>query len=89
MKYTVVYGPLADFQLPGIWLRAKNRQQVTDAVNYLDQLLRRDPNGMGEPRANGWRILSVPPVAITYQVNPNDRLVIVHSIRLDPDAEAS
>ena len=88
MKYTVVYGSLADHQLPELMDAPKNRQQLTDASTTWIEYCSCDPTAR-EARINGWRSLSVPPVAITFQVFPDDCLVVVHSIRLHPDAEST
>ena len=42
MKYTVTFTAFAEYQLADIWLRARNRQAVTQAADYLDTLLRTD-----------------------------------------------
>ena len=57
MKYTVVSAPFADYQLASIWLRAKNRQQVTDASNRIESLLKQDADRLGRLRPDGLRAL--------------------------------
>jgi hypothetical protein len=84
MKHTVVFSLLADHQLADIWLRATDRQQVTDAANHIEELLRHDPDRRGEARPNGWRILVVGPLAATFEVSADDRKVTVLSIRYNP-----
>lgn len=53
MKFTVVSTPLADYQLGDIWLRAASPQEVADASDRIDTLLRNDPQTVGEERADG------------------------------------
>jgi len=82
MKYTVVYSPFADYQLADLWLRAANQQEVADAANRLEMLLRHDPDQLGKHRPSGWRVLVFPPLIVTFDVSPDDRKVTVLSIRL-------
>jgi hypothetical protein len=82
MKYTVVYSPFADYQLADLWLRAANQQQMTDAANPLDVLLRHDPEKLGKLRPNGWRVLVFPPLVVTFDVSLDDRKETVSSVRL-------
>jgi hypothetical protein len=37
MKYSVVWRPFAQHQLATIWLRAADRQSVTDASDEIDR----------------------------------------------------
>ena len=84
MIYTVVFSFLADHQLADIWLRTTNQQEVTDASNYIEQLLKHNPEQCGELRPNGWRILVVGPLAATFEVSEADRKVTILSIRYNP-----
>jgi hypothetical protein len=84
MKYTVVYTPFADYQLADIWLRAKNRQQVTDSANKIESMLRHDADQLGLPRRHGHRVIVKPPLVFTFEVSVDDRLVTVLSIRYLP-----
>lgn len=47
MKYSVLYSAFANYQLTDIWLRATDRQKVTDAVNALERTLRHDAHHLG------------------------------------------
>ena len=47
------------------------------------QLLRENPDQRGELRPNGWRLLVVGPLAATFAVIPDDRKVIVLSLRFE------
>lgn len=53
MKFTVVSTPFADLQLGDIWLRAANSQDVADASDRIDVLLRIDPQFVGQERIDG------------------------------------
>lgn len=84
MKYTVVSTPLADLQLTEIWLKAANPQDVTDASDRIEALLRNDPDRLGELRRDGRRVIVLPPLIVTFDVIQDDRKVIVRSIRYRP-----
>lgn len=84
MKYTVVYKPLAEFQLADIWLRFADKQAVTEASDAIDRSLRRNADQIGEPDERGWRILAEPPLVVTFDVSVDDRTATVHSVRLRP-----
>ncbi len=70
----MIWHPSAERELAGIWLRAADRGKVTQAANSIDQLLASAPLMHGE-EFYGDRILVVLPLAVTYTVNEQDRLV--------------
>jgi len=84
MKYTVVNAPVADEQLADIWLNAMHRQDVADAFNSIESSLKRDAHLQGREHPNGWRVLIVPPLAVTFRVSVEDRLVRILSVAYRP-----
>jgi hypothetical protein len=84
MKYTVVSTPFADLQLTEIWLKAANPQDVTEASDRIEALLRNDPDRLGELRRDGRRVIVLPPQTVTFDVIQDDRKVIVRSVRYRP-----
>ena len=84
MKYTVVYAPLAEYQLADIWVREDDKEGVASANAAIDKLLRNDPDQIGEPDERGWRLLIEPPLAITFEVSVDDRKATVLSVRYRP-----
>jgi hypothetical protein len=74
MKYTVVYQPSALEELADLWLRAPDRQTVTNAANRIEQLLRIDADKRGEPYDDD-RVLIEKPLAAVFTVSPDDCLV--------------
>ena len=80
MKWTVVYLPSSEQELANLWLDPLSRAEVTDAANRIDRLLRRDPDKVGESRAEeGQRIVFVAPLAVLFRVKDDDRLVeVIH-----------
>jgi hypothetical protein len=77
MIYTVVWKPIAEQRLTKLWIAASNRQSVADATNRIDQRLRREPDQQGESRDAKRRILFVPPLAVLYRVEDDDRTLHV------------
>ena len=84
MKFTVVSTPLADYQLGDIWLRAASPQEVADASGRIDTLLTNDPQTVGEERADGRRVVVLPPLTITFEVSVEDRKATIVSLRYTP-----
>jgi hypothetical protein len=81
MAWTVVWLPDAEKELTELWIDSTDRESFTLAADQIDKLLQHDPDSVGESRAAGRRILIVPPLAVTYRVLPDDRLVQVSNVR--------
>lgn len=84
MKYTVTYSVFAERQLTEIWMSAPDPQAVTDASRDIDRTLGSDADQIGMPNADGWRGLVASPLAITFKVSEDDRMVTVLSVRYRP-----
>ncbi len=56
MRYTVVWLPNARNELADVWLQADDRNAVTQTANYIDFVLRNDPEqrGMDFFRTDCW-----------------------------------
>ena len=80
MKYTVLWVRRAESKLAQIWNEAADRIEITDAANSIDAELAEDPEDCGESRPNGLRIHIVSPLAITFHVEADDRIVRVHDV---------
>lgn len=80
MKWTVVYLPDAEQELANLWLDPASRADVTDAADRIDQLLRRDPDNVGESREEtDQRVGFIAPLAVLFRVKSEDRLVeVIH-----------
>jgi plasmid stabilization system protein ParE len=79
MRYTVIWTPDALDQLADVWLRATNRNAVTQAAYQIDQILRDDPGSKGV-EFYGDRLLVVTPLQVIFVTRPDDRLVEVQQV---------
>jgi plasmid stabilization system protein ParE len=84
MTYTVVWKPPAERRLAAIWMDTSNRPAVTLAADTIETLLRSDPTAHGEARHGTTRLLVIAPLAVHYDVQDDDRIVNVLSVRMTP-----
>jgi hypothetical protein len=80
MKWTVIYRPDAADDLATIWLDAQDRQATADAANSIDKQLGAAPLTVGESRQNNNRILCEGPLAVFFDVEPQDRTVTLWAV---------
>jgi len=76
MVYTLTYTPAALDDLALVWVSAPDRQAVADASDRIDRELRVDPDLKGLPQEDH-RVYADYPLAVAYEVIPDDRLVRV------------
>jgi hypothetical protein len=72
-----VWLPRVERKLTNIWLRASDRDAISNAVNLIDKLLSIDPENVGESRDEPDRILHQKPLGMVFRVVDEDRLVMV------------
>jgi len=77
MRYRVAWVRAAEGDLADLWLDPSSRQAVGNAANEIDRRLQDNPEHEGESRPLGRRILFVAPLAVTFRVYPDDRMVRV------------
>lgn len=82
MKFTVVWQPAATDMLASLWMEAPDRKAFSVAANQIDVRLRTNPATWGEPREGVERALTIPLIAVVYEVHEEDRIVSILSIRL-------
>ena len=80
MKWTVIWKPLAERTLAELWNENPARQELTDAANRIDALLKHSADIVGESREGNRRILLEPPLGVVYEVNELDRTVTVLAV---------
>jgi hypothetical protein len=79
---TVVWLESAAGELAEAWFAAKDRAVVTAAARDIDQLLRARPESTGESREGVRRIVIAGPLAVTFEILIEDRLVRVLDVWL-------
>ena len=79
MTYTVTYKPSAERELVDLWINALDRQEIADAANRIDSLLRTSPHDQGESREQT-RILFERPIAAQFEIHDSDNVVEVLKI---------
>ena len=77
MNYTVVWLPEAEDELATLWMTSARRDAVTRAVAELDRRLGEHGPDEGESRPAGYRVTFVPPLAILFRVDTDERTVAV------------
>jgi mRNA-degrading endonuclease RelE of RelBE toxin-antitoxin system len=78
MKWTVTWTPEAEEELTNIWLKAANRDRVSRASDIIETELKHDADKKGTLK-KGRRVLHYSPLAVAYEVIPDDCLVrVVH-----------
>jgi hypothetical protein len=77
MNFEVLWSAEAESRLANAWLLAPNRHQVTEAAARIDEMLRRDPEDIGESRPGGRRIVHEPPLGLVFSVDVENQRVLV------------
>ena len=64
------------------WMKADadGHREITFAANQTEVALQSEPEGQGESRTKGRRILFVRPLAAVFRVDPAQRLVTVSGV---------
>lgn len=84
MTFTVVWVVSGADELAEIWLSAGDRPLITAAARDIDHRLRIQPDAVGESRDGSRRILIAGPLAVTYEISLDDRIVRVLDVwRID------
>ena len=63
-----------------IWLKAADRQAVADAFDQIEFSLKIDAHLKGQEHPNGWRVITVAPLAAAFRVSEEDRIVRILSV---------
>jgi hypothetical protein len=77
VNFNVVWVPSTAQELADVWLKASDRNAVTQAAFRLDQRLEQDPENEGESRPGNRRVAFEPPLGITFKVDRASRTVRV------------
>jgi hypothetical protein len=76
MKWAVVWLPAALDELTRIWTNSTHKQAISRAADQIDLELSRDADKKGTLQRNKL-VLIVPPLGVSFEVIPADRLVRV------------
>jgi len=77
MSWTVQWTPSAAQQLARIWTDASDKLDVTNAADFIDTQLARDPFHLSESREEETRIMVIPPLAVGFNVDDINQKVRV------------
>lgn len=80
MKWTVTYQPSAQNDLTNLWLNAADPKAVANAADEIDRILASNPLNAGESRSGSTRIVIEWPLAVHFDVYPDDALVRVFAV---------
>jgi hypothetical protein len=80
VRYTVIWATEAEDEIARLWMEAAVRGVIADAADGIDEMLRRDPQSVGESREDERRILFVWPLGAIYRVREADRIVNVSEV---------
>jgi hypothetical protein len=80
MTYTVIWIKSALAELAELWNNASDRQDVSNAANRIDLILRSNPYGHSESREENLRILLEPPLVVLFEISDADRMVTVRAV---------
>jgi len=76
MKWTVVWTKEAEDELADLWIRDDERAAITSAAYRIEHELRTDADLKGED-FYGDRIYQYGPLAVAFELQPDDRFVRV------------
>jgi hypothetical protein len=82
--FDVEWPPPMLSDLADIWMKAPDRQAVTDASAEIDDLLSRDPLNHGVHLSEGLYRLRVVPLVVTFTINLAQRQVKINSVYTTP-----
>ena len=77
MNYTVLWTAEAERKLTLLWMQSKDRQSITSAVNFIDQLLSQHPESLGTVNFDTVRTFTWQLVGVEFEVIEADRIVYV------------
>ena len=80
MNYQVHWLPEPEDELVKIWLAARDRQYLREAIDAFEQQCAVNPLSLGESRHGLFRVVFVGPLTIWINVDPAKKTVIVCSI---------
>jgi hypothetical protein len=80
VSYTVVWIPEAEAEIARLWVESSSRSLIAAAVDAMDAALRINPYDVGESRDGNRRLLIAWPLAASYVIKEQDRIVQVNKV---------
>jgi plasmid stabilization system protein ParE len=80
----VVWKPKALAKLADIWLEAKNRDSVNEAVRRIEAFLAHSDVSAGEDYLEGTRLIVAPPLVVVYSIEHDDCRAFVLAVAYRP-----
>ena len=80
-RHTVIWVPSAENELGEIWLVATDQEEVANAANTIDRVLRDQAASAGEEVAEDWRRLDCPPLRVLFEVLAEDLVVRILKVK--------
>jgi hypothetical protein len=81
IRYTVVWHEGALDELADLWMKAPDRNAVTEASHLIDAELSEDASSKGVEVSEGLRAFFAPPLRILFAVDEGDRKAEVLRVR--------
>lgn len=84
MTFQILWRDAAQDELAAAWMGASPEQRgmITRATHLVEQDLKFNPQGKGESRAAGQRILFCRPLGVVFEVHEEDCRVIIEQVRV-------
>ncbi|MBW3543842.1 MAG: hypothetical protein KY476_26635 [Planctomycetes bacterium] len=82
IRYTVTWHSQARSELARLWVSAADRAAIATAADEIDRRLENDASKKGRRLGQHYRVLTVPPLQVLFEVVEADRMVRVEMIRL-------
>lgn len=80
--YTVVWPELIRDQLAEMWLGSVDRNEISLAANLIDNILARNPTGVGSEIGPSLRYADFGVLRVMYELSELDRRVRISAIKL-------
>ena len=81
MNYRVLWRIRAEAQLASLWLRAADKDALTDCSEAIDRILARDPHSQGEGRQGNACLWFYRPLCVLCLVDDPAKTVHVAAIK--------
>lgn len=81
MNYSVIWRHRADMELMRLWIRAADKDDVTQYAEQIERLLQRDPRNQGESRGGNIRLWFYRPLCVLFRIKEQTQVVEIGRIK--------